>query len=278
MLINKYDMSFGDSFVRFFLDADDGADAGAGGGGSPDADDAGGGGEDTFTKKQVQEEAAKAAAAERARLKKAREKHTAEMSELNQKLADLQEQLEEQRDQGVAESAADQHYAETRKLNREVETLKASLAAMTSRAEKAEQEQLATDQRQKLHDALVKAKCVDVEVGARYLGPDVHRDEDGALFIHTPTAAVPLPLDANNVGEILLERAPFLLSEHTSGGSGTAGGSPKRQGALKELEAAKEKLAQLEQEGRGGSDQAIAAYQRQKTVVRKLEAELQKAS
>jgi len=266
MLLSKYDALFG-NLLRVFLEADDGSGAGGDGGGDPPT---------TYTQEQLDEAAARAAKSERAKHKKRAEAKEAELTEMTQRLAALEQAIAATGSSGTDEppDSGSENVADLRvKLQKQEKTVKdlmQDLQAQKDRAAAAEEARLQSEKSQKIKELLTEVKCFDLLAGSRFMEPIVRRDEEGDLQLELADGSY-ASLNKTNVEEVLPN---YLKQTDVPGGAGTASGTPKRQQAQKELDAAKARLTELQERGRTNpTDGNISEFQRQQHVVRNLERE-----
>ncbi len=253
------------------LSFDGDANAGGSGGGTGDAAAQ----EKKYTeeelKKRVDETVENSMKRWRKQLQKDLESTTKEKEELAAKLKDMEEQIKSQQPkpddtvEGRIELLKKEH-------ERRYATLQEQLNKETDARKVAEQRAKETRRDTLLMGALGPI-CRDLKAGYRLLLPEVELDpeEEDVWKIRTP---------GGNLVEINVETMKELLPDYLKtpvslgGGSGSQSGPVRREQRRADLEEKEKRLEELKRTA-PGSDARIAAYQRLKSEVQKLRAELE---
>jgi hypothetical protein len=253
-------------------------DNGGGDGGGDNAGDNAGGsdGGDTpkYTDAELQERIKSAQIRYRKGLQKDLETQKQANAELTKKLSDLQAQLEE-----VSTSKGDDKTLDgkiellNKRWEKQVLELQDKVRQANEKQAQAELRAHETRRDTLINEALVAAECRDLRIGYRTILPDVVYDEvDEQWMLKTPSGALV------EIKEGVKELLPDYLkaSSAQGGGSGSRGGSPRREQRLTELEREKKKLEELKTAGgnSAANSAAVDAYLLQKRKVAKLEQEL----
>jgi hypothetical protein len=255
--------------------AGDGGGAGGSGDGGAEGD---GAGEKKYTeeefKKRLEESLETSMKRWRKNLQKDLESATKEKEELLAKLKDVEEQMQKAQQSKGDDTVEGRIELLKKEHERKYATLQEQLNKETDARKIAEQRAKETRRDTLLQGALAQAGCRDLRVGYRLLLPEVELDpeEEDVWKIRTPGGNL-VEINAETMQELLPD---YLKTPATVGaGSGSQSGTVRREQRRADLEEKEKRLEQMRATAR--RDDEIAAYQRLKSEIRKLRAELEQA-